>query len=68
VREGGSIPIVVDFEQILRVPGILVGFGLNDENLHAPDEHMDLGNFHRGIRTSMFLLEELAGVPAGASV
>lgn len=62
VREGGSIPIVVDFERILGLPGILVGFGLNDENLHAPDEHLDLGNFHRGISCSMYLLEELSRV------
>ncbi|MEW6278256.1 MAG: dipeptidase [Candidatus Eremiobacterota bacterium] len=63
VREGGSIPIVVDFEQILGLPGILLGFGLNDENLHAPNEHFDLGNYHRGIRTVTYLLEELAGEP-----
>lgn len=62
VREGGSIPIVVEFEQILGLPGILVGFGLNDENLHAPDEHFDLENFHRGIRCAGYLLEELASV------
>lgn len=60
VREGGSIPIVIDFERILGVPGVLLGFGLNDENLHAPDEHFDLGNFHRGIETSLHLMREMA--------
>lgn len=60
VREGGSIPIVVDFQNILGMPGILVGFGLNTENLHAPDEHFDLGNFHKGIEISVALLRELA--------
>lgn len=60
VREGGSIPIVVDFQNILGLPGVLLGFGLNDENLHAPNEHFDLGNYHRGIETSMQLLRELA--------
>ena len=60
VREGGSIPIVVDFQNILGTPGILVGFGLNTENLHAPDEHFDLANFHTGIQVSLQLLRELA--------
>lgn len=61
VREGGSIPIVIDFQNILGTPGVLLGFGLNDENLHAPDEHFSLKNFHRGIETSVHLLRELAG-------
>ena len=60
VREGGSIPIVVEFQNILNMPGILVGFGLNSENLHAPDEHFDLGNYHKGIEISVELLRELA--------
>jgi acetylornithine deacetylase/succinyl-diaminopimelate desuccinylase-like protein len=59
VREGGSIPIVVDFQSILGLPGLLVGFGLNSENLHAPDEHFDLGNYQMGIRLSIELLREL---------
>lgn len=59
VREGGSIPIVVDFQTILGLPGLLVGFGLNTENLHAPDEHFDLGNYQKGIHLSVELLREL---------
>ena len=59
VREGGSIPIVVDFQTILGLPGLLVGFGLNSENLHAPDEHFDLGNYQLGIRLSIELMREL---------
>lgn len=59
VREGGSIPIVVDFQTILGLPGLLVGFGLNTENLHAPDEHFDLGNYHKGIQLSVELLRQL---------
>ncbi|MBI3929676.1 MAG: dipeptidase [Armatimonadetes bacterium] len=65
VREGGSIPIVVDFETVLGVPGVLLGFGLNDENLHAPNEHMDLGNYHLGIRTSVELMREMASYRPG---
>jgi acetylornithine deacetylase/succinyl-diaminopimelate desuccinylase-like protein len=71
VREGGSIPIVVDFERILGMPGILVGFGLNSENLHAPDEHFDLENFHKGIELSAELLRQMAGyvtAPAPAAI
>lgn len=60
VREGGSIPIVVDFQNILGLPGILLGFGLNDENLHAPDEHFRIENFYKGIELSAELLKALA--------
>ena len=62
VREGGSIPIVVDFQNILGLPGILLGFGLNDENLHAPDEHFRIENFYKGIELSAELLKALAAV------
>jgi acetylornithine deacetylase/succinyl-diaminopimelate desuccinylase-like protein len=60
VREGGSIPIVVDFQSILGLPGILLGFGLNDENLHAPDEHFRIENFYKGIELSAELMKALA--------
>jgi len=60
VREGGSIPIVPCFEKILASPVVLMGFGLSDDNLHAPDEKLDLDNFHGGSRASAFLMEELA--------
>lgn len=60
VREGGSIPIVLDFQNILGLPGILLGFGLNDENLHAPDEHFRIENFYKGIELSAALLKALA--------
>lgn len=50
-REGGSIPIVSDFNHSLNVPVVLMGFGLPDENLHAPNEHFNLENFDKGILT-----------------
>jgi len=50
-REGGSIPIVSDFNQSLNAPVVLMGFGLPDENLHAPNEHFNLMNFDKGILT-----------------
>jgi acetylornithine deacetylase/succinyl-diaminopimelate desuccinylase-like protein len=61
VREGGSIPIVADFSRLLKVPCVLMGFGLNDDNLHAPNEKMELDNFFRGIEASAFMMEELGG-------
>lgn len=69
LREGGSIPIITDFQNILGLPGILLGFGLNDENLHAPNEHFRIENYYRGIETSQALLKALAETPAdeGAS-
>ncbi|MBI2619702.1 MAG: dipeptidase [Ignavibacteriales bacterium] len=58
-REGGSIPIVVQFKKILGLDTVLLGFGLPDENAHAPDEHINLDNFFGGIRTSVHFYEEL---------
>ncbi len=49
VRGGGSIPIVGDFERNLGIPTLLMGFGLPDDNLHAPNEKFNLANFYAGI-------------------
>jgi len=48
-REGGSIPIVADFMRELKAPVVLMGFGLETDNLHAPNEKFDLINFEKGI-------------------
>jgi acetylornithine deacetylase/succinyl-diaminopimelate desuccinylase-like protein len=61
-REGGSIPVVSTFQQELGLPSVLFGVGLPDENAHAPNEKLDLGNFHNGIIASAFLYEEIAGL------
>jgi acetylornithine deacetylase/succinyl-diaminopimelate desuccinylase-like protein len=58
-REGGSIPIVADFERVLGVNTILMGFGLNSDAIHSPNEHFHLVDFHRGIKTSAKFLEIL---------
>ncbi|MGG1674174.1 dipeptidase [Neobacillus sp. NRS-1170] len=58
-REGGSIPIVSDFNLSLNAPVVLMGFGLPDENLHAPNEHFNLENFDKGILTICTFLELL---------
>ncbi|QMV20037.1 dipeptidase [Granulicella sp. 5B5] len=51
VRGGGSIPIVGDFVRELGIPTVMMGFGLPDDNLHAPNEKFHLANFHRGIES-----------------
>ena len=57
--EGGSIPVVNDFERILGAPVLLVGFGLPGENAHAPDEWMSVENFTKGMRAVATLWDEL---------
>src|SRR5687767_8449645 len=62
-REGGSIPVVATFQEVLGLPCVLFGVGLPDENAHAPDEKLDLGNFHNGIIASAFLYGEIGSLP-----
>jgi len=50
IREGGSIPFVTQMHDTFKVPCILLGFGLPDENAHAPDEHLSLENYYGGIK------------------
>jgi acetylornithine deacetylase/succinyl-diaminopimelate desuccinylase-like protein len=59
-REGGSIPVVSTFQEELGLPSVLFGVGLPDENAHAPNEKLDLANFHNGIIASAFLYREIA--------
>lgn len=59
-REGGTIPVVALLQQALGVPSVLMGFGLPDDNLHAPDERFRVENFHRGIVAAIVFLEALA--------
>jgi acetylornithine deacetylase/succinyl-diaminopimelate desuccinylase-like protein len=59
VRSGGSIPIVGDFAKHLKIPSIMMGFGLPDDNLHAPNEKFNISNFHRGIDSLILFLEEV---------
>ena len=62
VRGGGSIPIVGDFVRELGIPTVLMGFGLPDDNLHAPNEKFNLSNFHRGVESIVRWLD-LVGAP-----
>jgi len=59
IRSGGSIPIVGVFDRYLGIPSVLMGFGLPDDNLHAPNEKFHLPNFYRGIEAVARYLELL---------
>ncbi len=58
IRSGGSIPIVGDFDKHLGLPSVMMGFGLPDDNLHAPNEKFNLKNFELGIQSLIRFLEE----------
>ncbi len=58
-KDGGSIPIVETFGRLLNVPVVLMGFGLPDENLHAPNEHFNLDNFDKGLLTIVEFLKQV---------
>src|ERR1700730_10024893 len=62
IREGGSIPFVTQMHDTFKVPCVLIGFGLPDENAHAPDEHLALENYHGGIKAIAYLYEDLAAL------
>ncbi|HUJ49376.1 MAG TPA: dipeptidase [Bryobacteraceae bacterium] len=59
IRSGGSIPIVAAFDEFLGIPSVMMGFGLPDDNLHAPNEKLHLPNFFRGIESVARYLEIL---------
>jgi len=63
-REGGSIPVVSTFQEQLGLPAVLFGVGLPDENAHAPNEKLDVSNFHNGIIASAYLYDEIARAKA----
>ena len=65
IREGGSIPIVNTFAEQLGAEVLLLGWGQDDDNTHSPNEKFNLADFHRGIRASAALWEELAKVDSG---
>lgn len=62
IREGGSIPVVLSFKQILGIDTLLLGWGRNTDNLHSPDEHFHVTDFHRGTLASAWLWDKLAAI------
>ena len=60
IREGGSIPFVTQMHDTFKVPCVLIGFGLPDENAHAPDEHLALENYFGGIKAIAHFYSDLA--------
>ncbi len=60
VRGGGSIPIVADIYALMQIPVVMMGYGLDDDGLHAPNESYSVEMFQRGIETAIVYLEELA--------
>lgn len=62
IREGGSIPVVMTFREALGADTLLLGWGLNDDNPHSPNEKFCLADFHRGILSSLYLWRELAAL------
>ncbi len=61
-REGGSIPIVVEFVNQLKAPAILMGLGLDSDNIHSPNEHFSLRSFELGVLSSAYFFEEFANL------
>ena len=62
IRDGGSLPIVSAFTQVLDCPVLLLGWGQITDNIHSPNERFCLADFHRGIKASAILLKQLAGI------
>ncbi len=60
IREGGSIPIVSTFASVLGTPVLLLGFGLNDDGLHSPNEKFNISHYYNGIRSVARLLDRLS--------
>ncbi|MEM9998385.1 MAG: dipeptidase [Bacteroidota bacterium] len=56
-REGGSIPVVADFKRLLGLDSVLLGFGLDTDAIHSPDEHFGLDRFHQGIEAGIRFLK-----------
>ena len=63
IREGGSIPVVATFREILGIDTLLLGWGQNTDNLHSPNERFRLKDFHRGTHASALLWQSLADCP-----
>jgi acetylornithine deacetylase/succinyl-diaminopimelate desuccinylase-like protein len=59
-RAGGTLPIVADFQEMIGAPVVMMGFGRPDDNIHAPNEKLNIPDFYRGVETIIHFLHELA--------
>ena len=64
-RGGGSIPIIALFEQVLGLKTVLMGFGLDSDNIHSPNEKFDLANYYKGIETIPYFHKYIAEMSKG---
>lgn len=64
-RGGGSIPVVAEVFNLMRIPVVMMGYGLDDDGFHGANEHWSIEMCHRGIETAIVYLEELARLPRG---
>jgi acetylornithine deacetylase/succinyl-diaminopimelate desuccinylase-like protein len=62
-RSGGSIPVVAELHDLMKIPAVLMGYGLDSDGPHSPNEHYSIEMFHRGIQTAIIYLQELAHLP-----
>jgi acetylornithine deacetylase/succinyl-diaminopimelate desuccinylase-like protein len=62
-RGGGSIPVVAEIADMMHIPVVLMGYGLDDDGLHSPNERFSIEMFQRGIETAIIYLEELVQLP-----
>ena len=62
-RGGGSIPIVADIYNLMQIPVVMMGYGLDTDGLHGTNEHFSIEMFQRGIETAIVYLDELANLP-----
>jgi acetylornithine deacetylase/succinyl-diaminopimelate desuccinylase-like protein len=60
-RGGGSIPIVAEIADLMKIPVVMMGYGLDDDGLHSPNERFSVEMFQRGIETAIVYLEEMGG-------
>ena len=61
-RGGGSIPVVADIIDLMKIPVVMMGYGLDTDGIHSPNEHYRIEMFERGIETAIVYLEELANL------
>ena len=62
IREGGSIPIVTRFQEVLQCDCLLLGWGLSDDNAHSPNEKFRIADYHRGIKASAILWQKIGAL------